>query len=169
KRIGKVLAGAGAVLVGAVAMALVIGLPLQFRSNVQATVSSAESSPAGAPSQKTPQEAADTTGETRAGGVRAVLVALKSNDNPSTPANGLSQTPTSLKKTSPPKTALSHLKLDAPASAPSNPVPAPVQPSTAAAVSSVKLPSGSATQPIGAATQPTGAPTQPIGVATQPS
>src|SRR5262245_15585219 len=151
RRIGRVLAAAGAVLVGAAAMALVIGLPLQSRSNVQ-TASSAESSPARGPSQVTPPKAAETAVETRASGVRAVLVAL--NNNESTAANAASQTPTSLKKPSPRKTALASLNLDGVASEPSGPVPAPVQPATTASVPSLKLPSGSVTQPTGVPTQP---------------
>src|SRR4051812_24016161 len=109
KRIGRVLAGAGAVLVGAVSMALVIGLPLQSRSNVD-TVSSAESPVARGSSQKTPQEASDTAVKTGANSVRTALVALNNKVNQSTAADA--QTPTSLKKTSPRKTALAHLKLD---------------------------------------------------------
>jgi hypothetical protein len=128
-------------------MALVIGLPLQPRSNVETTVSPAKNSPAGGPSQKTPQKAADTAVETRAGGVGAALVAGNDNGNQSTAANAFFQSPTSLEETSLPKTALSRLKLDESAHALSAPVPSPVQPSTAAAVSSVKLPSGAMTQP----------------------
>jgi hypothetical protein len=146
RRIARVLAGASAVLAGAVAMALVIGLPLQPLSNVETTVSPAKSSPAGVPSQKTPQEAAGTAGEIRAGGVRAASVAGNSNENQSTAANAVFQTPTSLEEASPPKTALSRLKLDESAHELSGPVLPPVQPSTTAAVSSVRLPSGAATQ-----------------------
>jgi hypothetical protein len=146
-RIARVLAVAGAVLAGAVSTALVIGLPLQPRSNVETTASPAKSSPAGGPSQKTLQEAAGTAVEKRAGGVRAALVARNDNENQSTAANAVFQTPTSLEETSLPKTALSHLKLDESAHELSGPVLFPVQPSTTAAVSSVKLPSAAATQP----------------------
>jgi hypothetical protein len=166
KRIAQVLAGAGAVAVGAVSMALVIGLPLQSRSDVQTTVSSAESPPARGPSQKTPQEAAATAVETKTGGVRAVLVALNNNDNQSTAANA--QTPTPLKEPSRRKTALARLELGAPAYEPSGPVAAPVQPSTTAAVSSANVPSGAAAQPTGSATQPTGAVTQPRSIVRRP-
>src|SRR5262249_17652919 len=168
KQIGRILAGAGAVLVGAVAMALVIGLPLQSRSNVQPTVSSAESSPAGGSSQKTPQTAADTAVGIKAGGVRAAVLALSNSENQSAAANAPSQTPTSLKEKSRPKTALSRLEL-ASAYEPPAPVPSPTQPSTTAAVPPFKLPSGSATLPTGAATQPRGAATQPSAAPTQPT
>src|SRR5262245_12806982 len=96
KQIGRVLAGAGAVAVGAVAMAWVIGLPLQSRSGVQTTASSDETSLARGTSQKTPPEATATAVEPKAGGVRAALVAANNITNQSTAANALVQTPTSL-------------------------------------------------------------------------
>ena len=167
RRIGRVLAAAGAVLVGAAAMALVIGLPLQSRSGVQTTVSSAESSPGRGSSQTTAPKAADTAVETRASGVRAAVVAL--NENQATAANAPPQTPTSPKKASPRKTALASLNLDGVASEPSGPVPSPVQPATTASVPSLKLPSGSVTQPTGVPTQRAATATQPAGAATQPT
>jgi len=128
-------------------MALVIALPLQPRANVETMVSPAKTWLAGGPLQKTPQKAADAAVETRAGGVSVALVAGNDNGNQSTAANALFQTPTSLEKTSPPKTALSRLELGEPAHELSAPVPSPGQPSTTAAVSSVRVPSGATTQP----------------------
>jgi hypothetical protein len=168
RRIGRVLAAAGAVLVGAAAMALVIGLPLQSRSGVQTTVSSAESSLGRGSSQMTAPKAADTAVETRASGVRAAVVAL--NENQAAAANAPSQTPTALKEKSRPKTGLSRLEL-ASAYEPSGPAPAPApaQPATTASVPSLKLPSGSVTQPTGVPTQPAATATQPAVAATQPT
>ena len=151
RRIAPVLAASGAVLAGAVSMALVVGLPLLPRSNMEATVTPVKNSPAADPSLNTPQQAADTAAETTAGSVGAALGAGSDSENRSTTANVFVETATSLEKTSVPKGALSRLKLDE-----STPEPpgaqsglSPAQPSRDPVVSSVKLPSGPAAQSAG--------------------
>jgi len=150
RRIAPVLAASGAVLAGAVSMALVVGLPL-LRSNMEATVTPVKNSPAADPSLNTPQQAADTAAEITAGSVGAALGAGSDSENRSTAANVGVETATPLEKTSVPKGALSRLKLDE-----STPEPpgaqsglSPAQPSRDPVVSSVKLPSGPAAQSAG--------------------
>jgi hypothetical protein len=137
RRTAIILAGAGAVLAGAVSMALIVALPLQPRSSLESTASSGESSPAGGLTQESAQRAADMTVETATG-----RVTLGSDrGNPSTAGKAQS----SLEKTSLPKAATSRLTLDEAAVGRSGapPVPSPVQPPTDASVSSVN-PSGAA-------------------------
>jgi len=143
RRIGLVLAVSGAVLAGVVSMALVVGLPLLPRGNMDATIGLVKNSPATDPSLNPPQEAADTAPQIRAGSTGAVPGAGTDNENPSTAANVSVETATPLEKT-PPKGGLSRLKLDE--STPERPgsqsVLSPAQPPRDPVVSSVKLPPG---------------------------
>jgi len=156
RRIASVLAVSGAVLAGVVSMALVVGLPLLPRGNMDATISLFKSSPVTAPSLNTPQEAADTAEQMRAGSVGAVLGAGSDSENPSTAANASVETATSLEKTPLPKGGPSRLKLDQ--STPERPgsqsVLSPARPSRDPVVSSVKLPSGPSPQSAGPRSTP---------------
>src|SRR5215216_2108248 len=92
RRIAPVLAASGAVLAGAVSMALVVGLPLLPRSYMEATVTLLKNSPAADPSLNTPQQAADTAAT--AGSVGAALEAGSDSENRSTAANVFVETAT---------------------------------------------------------------------------
>jgi len=151
RRIASVLAVGGAVLAGVVSMALVVGLPLLPRSNMDAAISLFKNSPVTAPSLNTPQEAANTAAPMPAGSVGAVPGAGSDSDNPPTVANVSVETATSLEKTPLPQGGLSRLKLDesTPERAGSQSVLSPAQPSRDPVVSSVKLPSGPSPQSAG--------------------
>jgi hypothetical protein len=151
RRIAPVLAASGAVLAGAVSMALVVGLPLLPRSSMEATVGLFRNSPAADRSLNIPQIPADTAAETTAGSVGATLGAESDSENPSATANMSVETATSLQKTSLPKGALSSSKLDesTPERRRSQSVFSKGQPPRDPVISSVKLPSGAAAQSVG--------------------
>jgi hypothetical protein len=148
RRIAPILAASGAVLAGAVSMALVVGLPLLPRSSMEATVSLFKNSPAADHSLNIPQEPPATAAETTAGSVGAALGAESDSENPSAAANTFVETPTSLQKTSLPKGALK-LNESTPERPRSQSVLSKGQPPRDPVISSVKLPSGAAAQSAG--------------------
>jgi hypothetical protein len=118
RRTATLLIGAGAVLAGAVSMALVIALPLQPRSNAETTVRPAKSAPVAGPSQEGAQPVTDTAVNTATGNFetqnsaqpRAAGVAINDASNPQTadaptlplPQSIRDRTPSETKKTNEP-------------------------------------------------------------------
>jgi len=153
RRAAIVLAGIGIVLAAVVPMVLVVAVPLQPRSNADATVAVSESAPEAALAQSGAPPAAKAEPRIRTADIGAALVAQPAPEptpaqTDSTGANTAATSPASAVKLSP-KSSLTHLKLDERALAradPTTPFPA-VQPLTDAAVPSAKLPAAGAAPP----------------------